>query len=40
MTNEDYENATVQSLRVLAEMGIQVICNDRDITNELKGDVE
>ena len=40
MTDEDMENATVQSLQVLAEMGFRIICKDKDITDKLKGDVE
>lgn len=34
---EDYENATVQSLSVLASMGFQIITKNRnDLTEKLK----
>ena len=36
---EDYEEATYNSLMVLKKMGIRIICNDKDITDDI-GDVE
>ena len=36
---EDYEEATYHSLLVLKKNGIRIICNDKDITDDI-GDVE
>ena len=35
----DYEEATYNSLKVLKKNGIRIICNDKDITEDI-GDLE
>ena len=36
---EDYEEATYNSLMIFKKNGIRIICNDKDITDDI-GDVE